>query len=530
MKAIDLYAGVGGWSLGLGMAGIEVAASYEWWPHANLTNSLNNGHASVEMDLRLADPSSFGFVEVVVGSPPCTHFSLANRGGKGNILEGLKDVEKFLDIVDQVRPHFWAMENVPRLATILQSEFNQGGFLHRFAHLNPTVAVLDASEWGVPQRRKRALIGNFDLDLLLSYRSSSPARTLGMVISDLASDPPVDPIYALALPNLNEHTKEAVLSWEEERINRDSKSYHPIYNGMAFPDDLSKPSRTVTATCTRVSRESIVVEEGEAFRRLTLREKACLQSFPAAYQFYAPTHSLKQKMVGNAFPPLMAYYVAHSMLGTSASEVLVPSEALKSWSPPQLPPPATKPDGSGKSYPPDRKFRAAIPGFRFKSGMRFELSNSFVGSKPMWELKFFFGSSKKVSQIPLGKDFLSWVKKNPKIKPMIARATKTIFEVGGIAEALDSESLQRVWCHRKDVGVHPYALVDSIGSACDLFAARECGDVAPEAVSSVLSSMGVPAGSSKVMRNSKLVFSGMVVCSVLNDMFDGQSILCEAKS
>jgi DNA (cytosine-5)-methyltransferase 1 len=147
LKAIDLYAGIGGWSLGLRMAGVEVVASYEWWPHANATNSLNNGHASVEMDLRLADPSSFNFVDVIVGSPPCTHFSLANRGGKGNIREGLKDVEKFLEIVDHVKPRFWAMENVPRLASILQSEFNQGGVLHRFAHLDPTVAIVDASEW-----------------------------------------------------------------------------------------------------------------------------------------------------------------------------------------------------------------------------------------------------------------------------------------------------------------------------------------------------------------------------------------------
>lgn len=529
MKAIDLYSGVGGWSLGFGMAGVEVAASYEWWPHANLTNSLNNGHASVEMDLRLANPSSFNFVDIVVGSPPCTHFSLANRGGKGNILEGLKDVEKFLEIVDFVKPRFWAMENVPRLAGILRDQLNQGGMLHRFAHMNPTVAVINASEWGVPQRRKRAVIGNFDLDLLLSYRSSSPVRTLGKVVSDLSSDPPVDPVYGSAVPNLTEHSKESALSWEEERINRDAKSNHAVYNGMVFPDDPSRPSRTVTATCTRVSRESIVVEDGGAHRRLTLRERACLQSFPASYQFYAPTHVLKQKMVGNAFPPLMAYYIAHSMLGTAASDLPSPSDAVGSWSPPQLPSPATKPDGTGRSYPADRKFRAAIPGFSFKSGTRFELSNSFVGSKPKWSLKFFFGNSKKISQISLGKDFLSWASRQSKVRPMIARATNAIVETGGIMDSLDSDSLQRVWCHRKDGFAHPYRLVDSISSACEMFAEKGCEDVATEAVSSVLSSLGVPSGSSKVVKNAKLVFAGLMVCSVLNDMFDGNPIVCEVE-
>ncbi len=530
MKAIDLYAGIGGWSLGLRMAGVDVVASYEWWPHANVTNSLNNGHASVEMDLRLADPSSFSFVDVIVGSPPCTHFSLANRGGKGNIREGLKDVEKFLEIVDHVKPRFWAMENVPRLASILQSEFNQGGVLHRFVHLNPTVAVVDASEWGVPQRRKRAIIGSFDLDLLLSYRTLVPNRTLGGVISALSSNPPVDPVYSSDAGALTEHIKEVGLSWEEERINRDSKSYHPVYNGMAFPDDPSKPSRTVTATCTRVSRESIVVEDSGVRRRLTLRERACLQSFPTSYQFYAPTHSLKQKMVGNAFPPLLAYYVAHSMQGTEPENVLRPSEAVLSWSPPQLPPPPTKPDGEGRSYPASRKFRAAIPGLRFKSGMRFELVNSFVGSKPSWAVNFFFGSSKKITQVPLGPDLIDWVKRQPKAKSCVSEAWNSIVEAGGIMNSLDASKLQRVWCHRKEEYSHPYLLVDSIGAACSIFKKRDESGVAEKVVSVLMDSLGRPAGFTKVLRNAKDVFSGLVVCSIVNEMFGGSPVPHEVEA
>ena len=324
LKAVDLYSGVGGWSLGLRMAGIDVVASYEWWPFANLTNSKNNGHSTVEMDIRSMDPSSVPKVDVVVGSPPCTHFSLANRGGKGDILEGLKDVEKFLEVVDRVRPSFWALENVPRLAAIFQREMNQGGVLHRFAHLDPFVSVLDASEWGAPQRRKRAIIGRFDLDLLLSYRALAAPRTLGDVLSALSAEPPRDPLYGLVMRpgDLTETAREEPLSSEEIRLNGDAKANHPVYNGMKFPDDPSRPSRTVTATCTRVSRESIVVPDGEGFRRLTLRERACLQSFPATYQFYAPSNSLKQKMVGNAVPPLLTYHIAHAMMGTSTADLL----------------------------------------------------------------------------------------------------------------------------------------------------------------------------------------------------------------
>ena len=47
--------------------------------------------------------------------------------------------------------------------------------------------------------------------------------------------------------------EEEALNPEEERMNRDMKINHPIYNRMSFPEDESQPARTITATCTRVS-------------------------------------------------------------------------------------------------------------------------------------------------------------------------------------------------------------------------------------------------------------------------------------
>ena len=92
-RAIDLYSGIGGWSLGLKMAGIDVVASYEWWDKANRSNQMNNQHTATEIDIRqlcLEDlPKNIDFV---VGSPPCTQFSFANRGGNGDIEDGLKDI------------------------------------------------------------------------------------------------------------------------------------------------------------------------------------------------------------------------------------------------------------------------------------------------------------------------------------------------------------------------------------------------------------------------------------------------------
>ena len=96
LRAIDLYSGVGGWSLGLRLAGVEVVASYERWAPANQTNFKNNKHPSHTVDIRNLEESDLpSDISIVVGSPPCTQFSLSNRGGAGNIEDGLTDVENF---------------------------------------------------------------------------------------------------------------------------------------------------------------------------------------------------------------------------------------------------------------------------------------------------------------------------------------------------------------------------------------------------------------------------------------------------
>jgi|SRR5947207_2642870 len=126
LTAIDLYGGIGGWALGLRMAGVDVIASYEWWPAAADTSRKNLNHEVHQVDIRTLDVSSLPQgIDFVVGSPPCTQFSYSNRGGNGDITDGLKDIEKFLQIVEAIRPRYWVMENVPRVAGILDRELRR---------------------------------------------------------------------------------------------------------------------------------------------------------------------------------------------------------------------------------------------------------------------------------------------------------------------------------------------------------------------------------------------------------------------
>ena len=153
MNAIDLYSGIGGWTMGMKLSGINNVASYEWWHEANLTHNLNFKTNHEEIDIRKINPKELDFgktIDFVVGSPPCTQFSYANKGGNGDINDGLVDIRKFLDIVEHLNPKYWAMENVPRVAGILEKELEFGGSLVRYKKLVKTIMIVDSADYGVP--------------------------------------------------------------------------------------------------------------------------------------------------------------------------------------------------------------------------------------------------------------------------------------------------------------------------------------------------------------------------------------------
>lgn len=536
LRAIDLYSGIGGWSLGLKMAGIDVVASYEWWSKAARTNKKNNGHEAFEVDIRnlpLKDlPKN---IDIVVGSPPCTQFSFANRGGNGDIEDGLKDVEKFLEIVDYVKPKFWAMENVPRTAEIIAERLRNGGTLERFSRLLPNILIIDMSEWGLPQGRKRCIIGNFDIGLLYQYRNLTKVRHLRDVVEALDKSVVYDPIYGIRLAHnrLTDHRVEDYLSVEESRLNREGKAHHPIYNNMSFPDLLDRPARTITATCTRVSRESIVIEDLEShgrYRRLSVRERGCLQGFPITYQFYGDSYSEKLKMIGNAVPPLMTFYIAHAMLKKSPDDVLTPRDAIKSYTPPMDEPPLTLPDKAGTVYPPSRRFRLAIPGLRFKSGVRFELSNESALSEVQWAVGFYFGDSKNVQSLQLDKDLLSGILSHPALSNSIKQIEAVQDAIRHSLSQTSSSELQQTWTHVSKKGMHPFAIVDKFGMlASDLEQRLDDRNVnAVEVVLTVLHDR--EKGVNKILKHAKAVLVGLIIGSAANSVFQDELFLSLGKT
>jgi len=238
MKAIDLYAGIGGWGVGLKLADIEVVAAYEWWSPAADTYRRNLGDHVHQLDLRNLELDSLpDDIDFVVGSPPCTEFSFSNRGGSGDLSEGLKDIEAFLKVVRHSQPKYWVMENVPRVSKVLREALQEGGQLAEYRDVAEGISidVFDMSEFGLPQRRRRCVAGRYPRDILLSYTKACATRTLGDVVGKLNGKRPTDPIFKhVSERPLTDHQLEQPLNSEEVRMNREAKTFHPVYNNMPF--------------------------------------------------------------------------------------------------------------------------------------------------------------------------------------------------------------------------------------------------------------------------------------------------------
>ncbi len=536
MAAIDLYSGIGGWTLGFKMAGIPVVASYEWWKDANQTHNRNfhSDHAETNIrELQLKDLPNKNKVQFVVGSPPCTQFSFSNRGGKGNIADGMVDMYKFLEVVEYMSPKYWAMENVPRVAGILEKEIEEGGSLHRFKHLFGNIRVYNLSDYGVPQDRKRMIAGRFPFDLLDSYQQKTPRLHLSDVIRSLDRSPVIDPVYKLKLSKkeLTDHILEASLSKEEERINRESKTHHPVYNAMSFPDRQDRPSRTITALCTRVSRESIIIEDPHGnLRRLTVRERGCVQSFPITYQFFSKSYAGKIKMIGNAIPPLMTFYIAQSMKGTKLDKLLLPDQVQERIVLSKEKATSVPPEKEGARYQPSRSFWLAIRGLRFGSGVRFDLKNIHdkETGNTKWSVNFFFGNSKNISQVSLDSD----LQKEITAHASIVKSVKVQQEVRSFQKFLksvDANKVQRKWANLEKGTMGPIELLDTIALYVDRMAAlleAQSDKQTKQTINFVDQYFGDQGVNdrNKILKHTNRVLTGMLLGTEFNAVLNADSI------
>lgn len=507
LTTADLFCGAGGFSEGFRQAGFRVTKALDIWAPAVLTHERNHPDTeAIRGDILSCEPERLGPVDVLIGSPPCTEFSFANRGGSGDIEEGLRLVYRFLRFVYQLQPRWWVMENVPRVLDFLPDEvpLRKLGIDKKGSLAIPRRVIVNSADFGTPQLRRRAFSGDFPLPVRTHGEGTrGGSRTLRDVVETLpdplrpASGVAPDPLYGFELPLelLTDHfAPDLVLTDEEVRENRKAKTDHSWYGKMSFPDELDRPARTVMATNLRVARETTVIAAGRdaagraRYRRLSVREASSVQGFPITYQWWGTTSSMKYKLVGNAVAPQVAFAVARAIIGAAERPVPERPYVLATVTRP-APPPSSR--ERRRTLPLTRRFREHVPGSKVP-GFRVDLDNRGSrrnGHLVAWRAVLYQGGGKAVRHRAV--TLREAVRLLRGAAPAVA-ARRFACDVRRELRAVpDSSTLQRIRAERETGPVTPYVVLERIGGVVtrhfgDDAAARRNGGPVPPRIAAAL--------------------------------------------
>ena len=200
--------------------------------------------------------------------------------------------------------------------------------------------------------------------------------------------------------------------------------------------------------------------------------------------------------------------------------LIQPADGIKVFRTPDERSPTTRPDSVSSTYPASRRFRAAIPHLRFKSGMRFELSNAFEEDQPRWSVNFYFGNSKNIGEIVLDQTLLETLKRRRAFAKHLAVLEASLEPLQQLVLSTNAWLLQNTWTHIEAESTHPFAVVDSLGQAtAEAIACLSTHEEsADKIVENLLIEIGNPAGTSKVLKNSTEVLAGLFVGASFNLM------------
>jgi DNA (cytosine-5)-methyltransferase 1 len=343
----DFFCGSGGWSEGLRQSGLDLQFSLDFWKPAVDSHLLNhpNSECLLMNILELDSPQKIDNIvpdtDIIVGSPPCVSFSTSNNAGKADKSLGIQLIETFLRIVlwKQSKGHlkYWAMENVPTSEPFVKDEYTwkELGLPGEGPSLKiPTREVLVASDYGSAQNRKRFVCGNFPVPEKTHKRNERLIMDVFKELGNPLKTPKID-IVDPTYPNFKLKSKDLIDHFYDTRIEqfewekaKRSKEDHGFMGKMDFPERVNRTCRTVMATQSASTRESIVFgatkdKNGDwlEYRLPTIREIASFMGFPINYQFEGSGEATKYKLVGNAVCPPMSAAIGKAILKAEGIEV-----------------------------------------------------------------------------------------------------------------------------------------------------------------------------------------------------------------
>ena len=332
--AVDLFCGCGGLTLGLKRAGFRVLLGLDIDPLSIKTYKANHPDVEVwEKDIRDLNPSdltaALGLksrrLDLLAGCPPCQGFSTMRTLNGAVLVDDPRNdlLLEFQRFVEALRPRAVMLENVPGLVgderfSCFCKRMEEIGYLGDHC-------VLNAADYGVPQRRRRLIyLAGFGMRIPFadpSRRQKKVRDAIGALPKAGESGDPVHDIperrtakVMKLIRSIPKNGGSRTNLPEEDQLDCHKRctGFKDVYGRMAW-DDVAP---TITSGCFNPSKGRFLHPEED--RAVTMREAALLQGFPRWYKF--PTTDNKSAlalMIGNALPP--PFIAAH---GKSIQKIL----------------------------------------------------------------------------------------------------------------------------------------------------------------------------------------------------------------
>lgn len=316
MNVVSFFSGAGGLDLGFEQAGFKIVYANEYDSAIWDTYEKNHSAPLDKRDIREIRSEEIPNCDGIIGGPPCQSWSEAGA------LKGIDDARgklfyDYIRILKDKQPLFFLAENVVGMLSKrhevavenIKKMFRECGY-------DLTVTLVNVSDYGIPQDRKRVFYIGFRNDLNIVFKFPQAPyihKTLKDVIYDLKDN--------------------AVSALDKNTANPDVKvpnheyftgSFSPIFMSRNRVRQWDECGFTVQASgrqaqlhpqapvMPKIDENKHIFVEGKEhlYRRLTVRECARLQTFPDTFKFVYDKVDDGYKMVGNAVPVEMARIIA----------------------------------------------------------------------------------------------------------------------------------------------------------------------------------------------------------------------------
>ena len=314
MKIVSLFSGCGGLDLGLIAAGHEVIWANDIFEDAVATYEKNIGAHVDTRDIRKIPSAEIPDCDVVVGGFPCQGFSVANMN---RTVDDIRNqlYRQMVRIIKDKRPKFFIGENVKGMASlgggaVLQSilkDFEKIGY-------NVKWKIVNAADYGVPQKRMRLIIFGTRKDLPLADGAFPPKQTH-------ASPEKAKELKLKKWMTVGEAVAHFPAPDKPNSVaNHECSQYKLRFNGHLGHRfiDPKQPSPTVTGRGDEKGGV-VVLHHPSNKRRMTARELAAVQSFPDKFVFVG-TKTSAYRQIANAVPPLLGKAIG-LMLNKAENEI-----------------------------------------------------------------------------------------------------------------------------------------------------------------------------------------------------------------